>query len=282
MITLNHADWSITVLPDLGGSIGSLTFQGWDVLRPTPAGCEDVLLTASFPLAPYTNRIDHGRFEFQGRPVRLPATPSFEPHALHGDAWRAPWTVESRDAASVTLSQDHDTGVWPWAWSVRQTLSLDDRGLNAEIALTNRSDMPMPGGVGFHPYFTRGSETRLTMAADTVWTGEKLIPKRQEPAAVLADWTEGKRVDDAPFIDNAYAHWNGVAELSDGARRVRMSASANARWSHIYRPDGEAYLCVEPVTHRPDALNAPPGEDAGMQTLAPGETLTLVMRIEAE
>ncbi|RZJ40077.1 MAG: aldose 1-epimerase, partial [Brevundimonas sp.] len=185
MITLRHGDWTMTVLPDLGGAIGSLAFRGQDVLRPTPEGCDQVLMTASFPLAPYANRIDHARFVFEGRKVELTATPGFEPHALHGDAWRAPWTVESQDVASVVLSQSHETGAWPWAWTVRQTLTMDDAGLRAEIALTNRSDAPMPAGVGFHPYFLRGPETRLTLAAEKVRVGDDLIPDRQETADYL-------------------------------------------------------------------------------------------------
>ncbi|KQS54282.1 aldose epimerase [Brevundimonas sp. Leaf363] len=282
MIRLSHGDWAMTVLPDLGGAIGSLTLRGRDVLRPTPDGCDEILLTASFPLAPYANRIDHARFVFEDRKVELPATPGFEPHALHGDAWLAPWAVEAQDAVSVTLSQSHEAGAWPWAWTVRQTLALDEQGLSAEIALTNRSDAPMPGGVGFHPYFLRGPETCLTLAAEKVWLGADLIPDRQEAADVLVDWSRGQVVEAMPFVDNAYALWDGRAEVSDADRTVRLTASANARWVHVYRPQGEAFVCVEPVTHRPDALNAPPGENSGVQTLPPGETLTLAMRIGAE
>jgi len=282
VITLKRGDWAMTVLPDLGGAIGSLTLRGEDVLRPTPEGCDQILLTASFPLAPYANRIDHGRFVFEDRKVALPPTPSFEPHALHGDAWCAPWTVEAHDAVSFTLSQSHEAGAWPWAWMVRQTLSLEDHGLNAEIALTNLSDAPMPAGVGFHPYFLRGPETRLTLAADKVWVGDSLIPDQQVATDELVDWSRGQVVEAMPFVDNAYALWDGRAEVADGHRTVCLTASANARWAHVYAPVGAAYVCVEPVTHRPNALNAPPGEDAGVQTLPPGETLTLAMRIEAE
>ncbi|RZJ41470.1 MAG: aldose 1-epimerase, partial [Brevundimonas sp.] len=220
----------MTVLPDLGGAIGSLTYQGQDVLRPTPEGCDQILQTASFPLAPYANRIDRARFMFEDRKVELPATPGFEPHALHGDAWLAPWVVEAQDAVSATMSQSHEAGPWPWAWTVRQTLSLDDQGLSAEIALTNRSDAPMPGGVGFHPYFLRAPETRLTLAAEKVWLGADLIPDRQEAAEVLVDWSREQVVEAMPFVDNAYALWDGRAEVSDGDRTVRLTASANARW----------------------------------------------------
>ena len=47
------------------------------------------------------------------------------------------------------------------------------------------------------------------------------------------------------------------------------------RWLHVYSPPGEPFLCVEPVSHMPDALNrVEPRAVTGLRELAPGEMLS--------
>ena len=277
---LRVGEWRLELLPELGGAVASLSHRGADLLRPTPVGATDILQTACFPLVPFSNRIDWGRFRFGGEDIVLNPTPGFSPHALHGDGWRRPWTVAAADAGSVVLGLDHPAGDWPWVWSARQRFDLSDEGLTVTLSLTNGDQRPMPAGLGLHPYFVREPETRLTLAASGVWViDDSLIPVSLKPPSATQDWSAGPRVSDAPFVDNAYAGWGGQATVTADARTVAISASSNARWAHVYVPTGETYFCVEPVTHRPDALNAPAGEDSGVTILGPGETLSMSMTI---
>lgn len=280
MIALEAGDWRLTILPEVGGSIARLTWRGEDVMRPTPDGATDPLQTACFPLVPYANRIAEARFSFGGRDVTLSATPGFEPNTLHGDGWRSPWTVESVGGRSAVLTLDHAAGEWPWTWRARQVFELDEAGLSVTLELVNRSDEIMPAGVGLHPYFEAASDTTLTLKADRVWTVDgRLIPDRLVEAAEIVDWSDGRAVRGAPFVDNFYAGWDSAAVLTGGGRRTTLSATG-ARGAHVYVPTGETYCCVEPVSHRPDGLNAPAGEDAGVAALQPGGTLSLSMRLE--
>src|SRR3984957_9975826 len=84
----------VTLDPGRGGTIRELNWHGHDVLRPTPANAgDDPLDTACFPMVPFVNRIAYGRFEFGGRTVQLERNWSEDPHPLHGQGWRKPWTV---------------------------------------------------------------------------------------------------------------------------------------------------------------------------------------------
>ena len=282
MTGLAAGDWRATFRPELGGAVTSLSWRGQDVLRPTPAGADDPLQTACFPLVPYANRIDEGRFVFREREVRLAPTPGFAPHALHGEGWRRSWTVEAEDDQSAILSLEHARGAWPWRWAARQAFGLDPAGLTIDLSVTNTDDQPMPAGLGLHPWFVRRPDSRLMLGAEAVWrVDERLIPTGLAPPAAVFDWTDGPRIDEAPFVDNAYAGWDGIARIADEARMVTLEASPNAGWAHVFAPRGAAFVCVEPVTHRPDALNAPAGEATGLATLQPGETLAIILRISA-
>ncbi len=273
MITLRHDDWSATIALQ-GGAVAALTKGGEDVLRPAPAGATDILDFACFPLVPYANRIAQGRFVFEGREVRLPVLDRFAPHALHGEGWLGVWTVLEQTGDRLVLSFGADG--WPWRYEARQTLSLSDDGLRIDLSVTNRDATPMPAGIGLHPYFPRHAETRLDAPAAGVWTGEDIVPDRLAPSDAVFDWTD-RAVAGAPFVDNAYEGWSGEARLSDAAGTTTVRASADRL--HVYVPTGEAFLCVEPVSHRPDVFNqATPGEQ-GFTVLPPGETLSLWMTI---
>ncbi len=280
---IERGDWALSLRPDLGASITLLTWRGREVLRPAPDDIDSPLAASSFPLAPYANRVDSGVFAFEGRAVRLPATPGFAPHALHGVGWRAPWNVLRVHGGTVDLVLAAEAGPeWPWAWTASHRLTLSEDGLEMSLTIANEDAAPMPAGLGLHPYFAVEPATRLQLSAPKVWlTDAREIPERLAAAGELIDWSEAAAVAEAPFVDHAYADWNGRAALLHDGWRVDVTASPNARWAQVYAPRGEAFVCVEPVTHRPDAHNAPAGEDSGLTVLAPGGLLTLTARITA-
>lgn len=283
MIELAHGDWSLTLRPELGAAVTRLTRRGQDVLRPAPAGATHPLETGSFPLLPYANRIDRGAFVFEGREVALPPTPGFEPHALHGIGWMQAWTVLQADEASVDLALTaRATADWPWTWTASHRLRLDADGVEMTLAIINEGVEPMPAGLGLHPYFAVEPDTVLTARAPRVWlNAANEIPEQLAPASSVIDWSHGAAVSTAPFVDNAYADWVGTADLRHAASLVTMTASPNARWLQVYAPGAGGFVCLEPVTHRPNAHNAPGDEDTGLTTLTSGQTLSLSMRITA-
>lgn len=282
-MTLKCGDWQLSVRPDLGGSIGALTWRGEDILRPTPENASDPLQTACFPLMPWANRINHGRFSFEGDPVDLGSTPGFEPHALHGEGWRAPWEILDQTDTVITLGLHQDRGYWPWGWSARQTLSLDEHGLRMDLSVTNEDDRPMPAGAGLHPYFVRRPGDTLAFKATGVWaTRPDAIPERLVDLEDIMDWSEGPGLDDAPAVDHAYCGWGNDAILTSARHRVRLSASEDASYLHVFTPPGETFCCLEPVTHRPDAHNAFSDESTGLRRLERGASLSIWMTITAE
>jgi aldose 1-epimerase len=151
---------------------------------------------------------------------------------------------------------------------------LDDNGLTIGLLLVNEGDRTMPAGLGLHPYFPRDASTRLTMVTQRMWEGdETMIPTRAVAADAFGDWSAGAGLPDR-LIDNSFDGWTGHATIDGAAGATRISA-IGARTVHLYAPPGANFLCVEPVSHLPDALN----QGFAIDTLDPGETLALTMRI---
>ena len=276
MITLRHGEWTATVTVR-GGAVASLAKAGRDVLRPTPEGATDPLDFACFPLVPYANRIAGGRFAFEGREVSLPVLHRFAPHALHGEGWLGLWATLEQSDDRLVLSFDESD--WPWRYEARQTLTVSDEGLRIDLALTNRDQHPMPAGLGLHPYFERLPNSRLDAPTTGVWIGDGIVPDRLVPSNAVADWTDRSLIG-APFVDHCFEGWTSEARLTDDDGITTVRASTDRL--HVYVPAGETYVCVEPVTHRPDVFNqAPPGEQ-GFVVLAPGESLSMWMTVGRE
>jgi len=279
-LALAGAGWELQLLPALGGAIGALHHCGADILRPTPNAATDPLQAGCFPLVPYANRIAGGRFTFAGRDVALPLNFGDHPNTLHGTGWQRPWEIVETglERALLALEHDGDDG-WPWAWRAEQLFELGETGLSVTLTLTNKAAEAMPAGIGLHPYFPISPGTRLRLNARRAWlTDPAQIPSEPVPADHFGDWASGASIAEAGFIDHCYEGWDGVATLDKGDHFVRVTADG-ARDLHLYHPEGENFCCLEPVSQLPDSFNQP---GAVFDVLAPGESLTLVMRIGAE
>lgn len=282
-VRLSAGTAEAVLLPGLGAAVASLTVDGQDLLVPRTDDMPGPLGAGSFALVPWANRIAGGDFRFGGRErqVRLNFHP--ESNALHGVGWLSTWTVTEEEDASATLVHRHAAdGDWPFAYEAVQRFALDADGLSTTLAVTNTGEEAMPVSLGFHPYLPAPEGSTLTAAVRDVWlTDQKLIPDEKVPAARLADPTSGPEIGTLPFVDNCFTGWSGEAVLAaPGLPAIRVSAPAPAGFVHIYAP-GEAFVCAEPVTAMPDAVNrAEAADETGLRILAPGERMEIAMRIE--
>ena len=243
---------------------------------------EKVLDACSFPLVPYVNRIRGGCFTFRGREVRLAPNMLGDQSPLHGQGWLNPWTVERTDTASAVLSFRHDAGEWPWTYEARQEFTLDEQGYSVHLTCRNCDDDPMPCGLGQHPYYPCGVDTRLDTKVDVAWTvDERVLPVERVPAEGRYDLRD-RRIC-GQDLDNGFGGWGGEARITDPnwPYELRLS-SLEARFFQIYSPSEGSIFVAEPVSHANAALNEP--EDKwpalGLKVLEPGESLNLGMRLD--
>jgi aldose 1-epimerase len=270
----------LTFDPDLGGAILSLSHDGQDLLRPTPEGVTDVLETACFPLVPYANRIEDGRFTLAGRTAALSRNMAGQAHPLHGDGWRGAWRIEARGADFVTLTFQPARTDWPWRYAARQAFRLVGRVAMLELEVTNLDEAPGPFGLGFHPYFPHSGTARLTTHTTGVWqASDELLPVREVAAE---PWVHGAAVRSARLLDHCHSGWNGVAaiDLGPGLPSLRLAGSAGLNWLHVFAPPEHDFFCVEPVSHVPNAFNMPDPAGQGVRTLDPGQALKQEISLE--
>ena len=285
-VALAAGQLRLELSPSIGGSISAFEWVGDDgavpILRKCNSPLRNVLDAASFPLVPYVNRIRGGRFAFRGRDVRLEPNMAGDPSPLHGQGWLGRWAVDRADGRSAVMSFRHEAGEWPWNYDAWQEFGLDEKGLSVRLACRNRSEGPMPCGLGQHPYFPCGPKTRLDSEVTHAWTiDEQVLPVEQVPANGRFNLAD--RLVCGQDLDHGFGGWSGSARMSDPDwPYVLELSSAEARFFQLYSPPEGGLFVAEPVTHANAALNALEGEwgKLGMRVLGPGEEMTLDMRLE--
>lgn len=272
--------------PSIGGSISAFQWVGEDGAAPILRKCHDplenVLDGASFPLVPYVNRIRGGRFTFRGREVRLAPNMPGDASPLHGQGWLNAWRAEEASDRRAVLGFRHEPGQWPWAYEARQEFALDERGLSVRLTCRNTGIEPMPCGLGQHPYFPCGPQTLLDTRVSYVWTiDEHVLPVERVPAEGRFDLR--RRPACGQGLDHGFDGWGGLAWMGDPGWPYDLHLSSlSAGFFQLYSPPEGGIFVAEPVTHANAALNAPEAEwpELGLRVLAPGEEMTLDMRIE--
>ncbi len=283
LVELRAGRSRLTLAPAIGGGVARFVWDGEDLLRPaTPATLDsgDPLGLGNFPLAPFAGRIAGARFAFDGRSVSLPANLAGETDAIHGQGWRSPWRVVGCDLRTARLRLDHLAGDWPWAYRAEQTFSLSDVGLSHTLSVTNLDTRPMPAGLGLHPYFPRDHDTRLLANAPGVYMTADADAVSPPPSW---DWGAGPALTEA--VDNQFTGWSGPARITWPSRGLALTLLCRpaSPFLVVYVPPGEAHFCVEPVSHRLNAVNLSSGGGGhGMTILAPGESVSLTVEFLPE
>ena len=286
IVTLTAGKLRLLLNPSVGGSISAFEWIEKDSVRPilrachTP--CENVLDASSFPLVPYVNRVRGGCFTFRGREVRLRPNMAGDPSPLHGQGWLSPWTIEAAEERRALLRFDHAPGEWPWSYEARQEFVLDEAAYSVRLSCRNTSHEPMPCGLGLHPYFPCGVETRIDTGVTSAWTiDEHVLPVEKVPAEGRYDLVN--RLACGQGLDNGFGGWSGEAQMTDPRWPFRLRlASPGAKFFQLYSPREGGIFVAEPVTHANAALNAPEQQwpDLGLRVLEPGEEMGLDMRLE--
>ena len=281
-LVLRTDELEVVLLPELGGRIHRLRAFGTDLLR-TPSDpahhADDPFFWGAYVMAPWCNRAQPGPMRIAGRTVDL--LPNFaDGSAIHGQVFARPWQVRADGSLHVAGGGDGDA--WPWPYEVVALVTANGPTLTCDYRISNRSDGPMPAGIGLHPWFRR--PVALRVPAEAVYSANAGSGPDPMPVAGAHDlravgvpdadldgtWTELA----APRIELAWPELGIAAAIEVETERLLIAVATPASIDAV---------AVEPQTHGPDGLrrllNAEPDAPA---LLSPGESLGLTVRTTVE
>ncbi len=275
--TLRAGDLELVVDAQRGGSIMAFRTGRFDLMRPWDGASNDPRSYASFPLVPFSGRIDHGRFRVGGRSYAL--APNFlpEPHAIHGDGWTSPWSMISSSATSAEMELVHDQPGDVFRYRASQLLWLYPDRLELAMSITNRGPEPMPFGLGHHPYFGDRDQALLSAEVEGVWMPDDLnVPTSLEQVPPLWGFRLRRPVEEL-VLDHVFQGWSGKAlvEWPEAGHALEISADELYRHLVVYTPPGQPFFCVEAVSMIGDGFNKLEDgvQGTGVHILAPGESM---------
>lgn len=263
------------VLPEVGARLHRLRAFGHDLLR-TPAEPEvhlrDPFFWGAYPMAPWCNRIESEPIVVGSRRIDLQSNFP-DGSAIHGQVYARPWEPLNDGTLHIRAGGDG----WPWDYEVVQRIEVDERSLRLDLALRNRSDGPMPAGLGIHPWFRR--PVHVAIRGDAVHPSNTDTRPEPEPVPVQGPFDLRRLGEMSADLD---ATWTQLATppvelLWDTLGiRVTMRVAAPAIYVVAASPGRLDAIAVEPETHAPQGLrrmlNDEPG---GMAMLAAGQALDL-------
>jgi aldose 1-epimerase len=283
---LRIGESEVILCPEIGAAIARYTWQGRDIFRRASDDAIAQRLVRQmgvYPLMPYSNRIGHGKLTVGSQTFSLRANFSQERHAVHGFAWQREWQVAEHrvDYAKLRLAHQPDID-WPFACESTQVARLTANSLTLALAVKNADARPMPAGLGFHPYFPLGVETRLQADWRGMWRMDaESLPSELVAVPHQADFRELRSLSNWK-VDNCFTDWQRRAVLDYATHRVQIEASNACTNIVVYAPnDGRNFIALEPVTNINNAfaLATRGVVDTGMRVLAPGESFEISMSI---
>jgi galactose mutarotase-like enzyme len=215
-------------------------------------------------------------------------------HALpmppHGWARNVYWQLEGIAATSLTALLVPHPGFrlgFPFDFELRLTYRLQEGALTLESTLTNAGSSAFPYAYGFHPYLRApilpgGARERCLVrvpAGTRLQSADGWRTVTREVAAARALASRSPELPGSVVLEKTGATSLEIEDETAGlAARVSVEGSEQSFpvwvvWSAT--PDAP-YVCLEPWTDAPNALNRP-----GTRTLDPGGTHRYRMALSA-
>jgi aldose 1-epimerase len=259
-------------------------------------------------LFPFPNRIRAGHFRWDGKDYRLPYTDTVLGNAIHGFVCRRPWRVvgDGADANGAWLTGEFTGsrdakdcfGLWPADYTLRVTYRLGTNRLRVEAEVSNPDRVPLPFGLGYHPYYrlpfvpgVAPADCTVSVPAKSYWHLDRCLPTGPRHAVDAArDLNPARRFPDLSVDDvltDLPAATLGPDGLIERAQLVgapgtalRLYGAPDFREMVVFTPSHREAFCVEPYTCTTDAINLQQqGFDAGWRTLPPGGRWTGVFEM---
>lgn len=281
---ITHKSLRATIV-EVGGGIRTLVDGDRDILDPYPADsmCDGARGT---PLVPWPNRLEDGRYTFDGRTHQLPLTEPARGNAIHGLLRWQPWSLLTKSTDRLTVTaRIHPQQGYPFDLTMEIGYQLADDGLVVSVTATNSGTGVCPYAFGQHPYLSASGScldecTLSVPAGSVIRTDDRQLPVATLPVDQTSlDFREPRRIETRQ-IDSAFTDLRREASGRAHIQLVAPDGAVTEVWQDEAFPFVEIFtgdtlapgrrrrgLGVEPMTAPPNAFRT--GDN--LQRLEPGQ-----------
>lgn len=271
-LVITGQDCRIEIMQGFGCALNRFDYKGMSFVQ----GYEDEaeLLhsyedkSAGALLFPFANRLNAGKYRFNGQDYQLPINFKWQHHAIHGllvtEGFQLVKQYCDDNTASVTLALGYSANApgYPFYFSVEVTWSLDaNNTLSCSTNIINNGDQALPYSLGWHPYFTLNGQC--------IDDYQLAFPSKKRVICDELDLPTGEFVSDGEFNQPTtikQRFLNHCWQL-DPQKEITLSSpncpytlrikQADYEYFQVYTPATRTAIALEPMTSIANVFNHP-------------------------
>lgn len=262
-----------------GASLQELILNGITLIENLePLAYNDVY--ASSLLFPFANRIQDGKYDFQGETYQFEINEPGNNNALHGLVFNKTFKVksinESKDSVSVSLvyNEKNPPESFPFPYKIQLQYTLNETQLSLHVLVKNMSDKPFPFTLGWHPYFISedlfSSSLHFRSTKKMVFNERMLTTKTESISQDGFFSLKNKQLDDCWQLETPEVLFK-TPEYT-----LNIGASEPNSFLQAYTPPRKNTIAIEPTTGVSDSFN----NKIGLKVLNPNDTYSLTWRLQ--
>jgi aldose 1-epimerase len=217
-------------------------------------------------LIPWPNRLEDGRYEWDGQWHQAPITEPENGNAIHGLVRREEWSLAEQADDRVVVEYDLEPQPgYPFSLALAIEYSLSADGLRVETTAENTGKEAAPYGSGMHPYFTGPVDDVVLRAPGrtVLYSGMRSLPTGRGPVAGTDhDFTRPRAIGSTE-LDDCFTDLergaDGLARVEYGGVTVWLDESYG--YLQLFTGDplpdvARRSLAIEPMTCPPNAFHS--------------------------
>lgn len=304
----NH-HYKVAISPHLGGNLTLLYDRQQEHSILVPSDNEEMLRRRPYeigqPLVYPANRIEDGKFHFDGRTYQLPINEPKNNNSLHGFFERVNYEVVTyrnqgeRQLVELIYQATSDKphySHFPHEFELIRTYILTEEGLQTILTVRNCGKQAMPVMFAYHTAFNLEGlsgvrinlpiKERLELSQRQLPTGKQMMGD----SAILAG--EQGFLPTTEAMDNLYrinCNQEPVAILKSDKVTVRYEVDKAFHYFMVWNNDrDDRFICIEPQTFEVNGINRvsweedqivlKPGEERGFSTKIMSEPTVFIDR----
>lgn len=255
---------SAQIISDLGCNVNSLILDDQDIIdgNTNEKKLSANYLSKSSLLIPFPNRIEKGKYAFEGKTYQLPINKEDERHAIHGLVFDKKFSLISTDVSKSSISASFYYEInnkifpgYPFNLAIVTTFTLKNKMFSITITATNKDAVSIPYGAGWHPYLKLGKKIDycyLNIPSTHILEISKekvMIPTGRIVRAknIPQNSNIGSQIYDTCFTK--------LKKFETEFGNITLFQDKSMNYLQVYTPEERASIAIESMSCAPNAFN---------------------------
>jgi aldose 1-epimerase len=259
------------IIPSYGASIDELVINNTKVIT----NLKPLDYKKTYPssiLFPFANRINQGKYTYNGHNYNLECNENEASNALHGLVYNKPFTVEeekqfeNHTEIKLFYEELNPPIGYPFKFRIELRYKLTKESLSLKMNVINLDKKKLPFTLGWHPYF----KSFDLCQSHIKFNSTKKIKCDKNNITINTEEFKSKMPLSLNKItfDDAFILEHPRIEFYTPEYDLVLTSSAKENYLQLYTPLNTNAIAIEPMTGVSDSFN----NKIGLKELSPGKS----------